>query len=596
MNSKTTIIKFVILYFIVRLFSYFFSPVTPLIAQHPINTIISVLIFILSTYWIIKKDERGWYIIAGEIIFGGSGGYLKLDFISLRSALLFSSTIIFFIQKIYLEKNNFFKQFDLKNYLIFTLIGAAGVAALRGLYIGHASLAIFSDFIPYLFLLYYFPLRELWLSDRFRMLGTQAIIATIFGNTLMILLTQIGLSSGLIVLQDSYYHWYRDVALGKITELNFHFYRLVLNEHLLLIPITIYFIGNTIKNKITKQNILVLSSLLFLLASNLTRAYMLALAIGILFLFSKIQWKKWLTVSCAVVIGFVLIFVTTHTIASRSKSLGLEIFGVRLQSIVSPQIEESSLSRLLLLPKIMEKINLHPILGSGLGDTVTVYSPIFKTDITTPHFDWGYHEINVETGVVGTLSWIGMILFTFYYINKTKDGYNKNIFRAILITILVINITSPALFHVFGILLLIFILSPTGIIYRHSAGGIVIDKIGRIILVSNKDPNWWTPPKGGIEIGEDDLTAARREIFEETGLTKIEYIKDLGSINRVLWHNGVFNFKKITLFLFKTEETKLKPEDLDNRQAKWFTYEESLEIIKSKEIKDFLIEKKHDLI
>ncbi|MFA6423958.1 MAG: O-antigen ligase family protein [Candidatus Magasanikbacteria bacterium] len=426
-----------------------------------------MLIFALAIYWLLKKDERGWYIIAGEIILGGSGGYLRLDFVSLRTVLLMTSVTIFFIQKIVTEKITFFKQYQAEFIIILVLISAVGLAAIRGLYMGHSHSAIYSDFIPYLFLLYYFPLREMWLSDRFRELGKSAILAAIFGNVLMILFTQIGLSSGLIVLQDSYYHWYRDVALGKITDLGFNFYRLVLNEHLLLIPIAIYFIGDIIKNKITQINLSVVACLLFILANNLTRAYILALAIGTLFLYSKNKWKRWLAISCTIGVLFILIFVSTHILASRGKSLGLEIFGLRLQSIVSPQIENSSLSRLLLLPKIFEKIKLHPILGTGLGDTVTVFSPVFKTYITTTHFDWGYYEINAEMGLFGTLSWIGLVLFTLYYITKTKEGYNKNIFKAIIVAILIINITSPALFHVFGILLIIFILSPIGIINHH---------------------------------------------------------------------------------------------------------------------------------
>ena len=205
-------------------------------------------------------------------------------------------------------------------------------------------------------------------------------------------------------------------ALGKITDLNSGYFRLVLNEHLLLIPLTLYFIGDIIKNSVSKINISILFSLLFILANNLTRIYILALALGILILFSTTKWKRWLIVSVSATIAFILIFVASHTLATRGQSFGLELFGLRLQSIASPQIENSSMSRMLLLPKILDKIKLHPILGSGLGDNISVYSPIFKTTITTPNFDWGYLEIWAETGLLGIITWLAFVITLFYKI------------------------------------------------------------------------------------------------------------------------------------------------------------------------------------
>jgi O-antigen ligase len=145
-------------------------------------------------------------------------------------------------------------------------------------------------------------------------------------------------------------------------------------------------------------------------------------------------------------------FVTMHTLASRGKSLGLELFGLRLQSIASPAIEDSSLSRLLLLPNILEKIKQHPITGDGLGDQVTVYSPVIKQTITTPQFDWGYFELVAEFGAITLIGWaafIGMLIRNFWLIRSTPNA--RSLFAS-FITLSVINITSPAFFHVLGIL------------------------------------------------------------------------------------------------------------------------------------------------
>ena len=406
------------------------------------------------------------------------------------------------------------------------------------------------------------------------------------------------MSSGLITIQDSYYHWYRDVALGKITDLNLNFYRLVLNEHLLIIPLALYFIGDIIKNIITKLNISILFCLLFVLANNLTRIYVVALVIGLLAQFSKEKFKRWLVVCVATFSGFVLILTVTNFVTTRGQSFGLEIFGLRLQSITRPQIEDSSLSRLLLLPKILAKIKNHPFLGTGLGDTVTVYSPIFKSDITTPHFDWGYLEIWTEMGLYGLLTWLALIICIFYKTFKNKYQYNRNILISILIALLIINITSPALFHVFGILLIINLLSPLGLKYKKTAGGIIINKDHKIVLVNNSNKDWWSLPKGGIEKNETTLEAAKREIFEETGLKNIEYIKELGYFNELLLKTRInkYKFKRNTIFLFKTTETELQSQDPANPEARWYSLQDCLKIVKNNQLLQFINKIKHDLI
>lgn len=194
-------------------------------------------------------------------------------------------------------------------------------------------------------------------------------------------------------------------------------------------------------------------TMLSVLAINITRIYLVALAVGILFLFSTKNWKRWLAYSAGALIFFILAFSLTHLAATKGKSLGWEYLGLRLQSIATPQTEDSSLSRLLLLPKIVEKIKLRPILGNGLGDTVTVYSPVFKANITTPHFDWGYLEIIDELGIIGLIAWI---LVIGYLILRIKQ--NRGLLASV-VALLIINITSPALFHVLGIVLITYILS-----------------------------------------------------------------------------------------------------------------------------------------
>ncbi len=89
---------------------------------------------------------------------------------------------------------------------------------------------------------------------------------------------------------------------------------------------------------------------------------------------------------------------------------------------------------------------------------------------------------------------------------------------------------------------------------RESAGGIVIDEHGRIALVRNRPGTDWFFPKGGVEAGEQPEDAARREIEEESSLTDLEYLDDLGSYERPrIKKDGTYDeagMKRIRMYLF----------------------------------------------
>jgi 8-oxo-dGTP pyrophosphatase MutT (NUDIX family) len=114
------------------------------------------------------------------------------------------------------------------------------------------------------------------------------------------------------------------------------------------------------------------------------------------------------------------------------------------------------------------------------------------------------------------------------------------------------------------------------------AGGIVLGDGGTLAMVMSENSASWLFPKGRIEQGEDDETAARREIAEETGLADLEYIDDLGSFVRPAVSGGFSRPEKhIRMFLFAAPmHAELHPAH-EITQARWVPYREAVETLGS---------------
>ena len=190
----------------------------------------------------------------------------------------------------------------------------------------------------------------------------------------------------------------------------------------------------------------------------------MALLVGFIILKLKHKWHRWFIISGTTIALIILIFTSFFIMASSGKTLGWELFGVRIASVTSPQIETSSATRMMILPSILEMINKKPLLGEGEGATITFLNTNTHKYITTRHFDWGYLEMLAELGIFGTLALLSLIIFIIYkIIEKIKHAYDWHDFYvgslAAIVSMLIINITTPALFHVFGIIFLVLILS-----------------------------------------------------------------------------------------------------------------------------------------
>lgn len=128
--------------------------------------------------------------------------------------------------------------------------------------------------------------------------------------------------------------------------------------------------------------------------------------------------------------------------------------------------------------------------------------------------------------------------------------------------------------------------------HTRSAGGVVINNDGRILVV-NQHGKTWSLPKGHIEEGEKELDAAKREIYEESGIKDLKLIKSLGSYQRhKLAKDGredESELKTITMFLFRTSENALKPIDPENPEARWVEKSSVTNLLTHSKDKEFFL-------
>lgn len=109
---------------------------------------------------------------------------------------------------------------------------------------------------------------------------------------------------------------------------------------------------------------------------------------------------------------------------------------------------------------------------------------------------------------------------------------------------------------------------------KQSAGGVVIRRQDKKILVVSQHGDSWSLPKGHIEKGETAEKAARREIAEETGVTDLRLERKLGEYQRYRIGAGgkgedQAELKNIVMFLFATGQKYLWPTDKENPRALW---------------------------
>jgi len=123
-----------------------------------------------------------------------------------------------------------------------------------------------------------------------------------------------------------------------------------------------------------------------------------------------------------------------------------------------------------------------------------------------------------------------------------------------------------------------------------SAGAVIFRKEkGRIkYLLLHYELGHWDFPKGHIEKNETPKEAAKREIKEETGIEKLEFLDGFRYVLKYFFkREGKLVFKTVIFFLAKTTTKKVKL-SFEHIGFKWLSFENALKQLTFKNAKELL--------
>jgi len=124
-----------------------------------------------------------------------------------------------------------------------------------------------------------------------------------------------------------------------------------------------------------------------------------------------------------------------------------------------------------------------------------------------------------------------------------------------------------------------------------SAGAVILNPRGEVVVVSQQGDSW-SLPKGHVDPGESALEAAKREVAEESGITELQFVRELGSYERYRIGKGgigddMSELKEIHMFLFTTKEDILAPVDPGNPEARWVPIDDVANLLTHPKDKEF---------
>ncbi len=128
---------------------------------------------------------------------------------------------------------------------------------------------------------------------------------------------------------------------------------------------------------------------------------------------------------------------------------------------------------------------------------------------------------------------------------------------------------------------------------RSGVGIVVLNKKNEVFVAKRIDnqKNFWQMPQGGVDKGEDYLTAAYRELEEETSIKNVDLIKELDGLISyklpknllgIIWkgkYSGQEQKWFVVRFLGQDSEIDIKTKNPEFCEWKWINLENITDLV-----------------
>ena len=413
---------------------------------------IAVLIVLLIVAW--KKPTWLAYASIAELVVGSKGYLIFLTMggakVSLRM-MLFVFVLGIALPHIIRQWSSLQKTILSRSYIFFILWLVIGV--LFGIYYRHPFGTIYSDANAFI---YVALLPSWWILLRRDPDWKTTTIAILLAGA-----TMIGFKSWLMVLLfgrdlsflHQLYTWVRNTGVGEITLINNNVYRVFFQSQIYTVLAFLFSLVIWATQRPARWWIIPVTFSALGVYISLSRSFWLgvivALLVFIVLLLKQRAWKKIARLWILLPIGIFSWAMMIWAISFPAFSLHGQANAVVSRFNGTGSASAATARRNQIKP-LFSAIAQHPVLGSGLGKTVTYFStdPTIHGNRTTTAFELGYLDLWLKLGLVGVTLYAWWIFGLWKKFAQTIWGMPFIIAGAALV---VIHLTSPYLNHPLGL-------------------------------------------------------------------------------------------------------------------------------------------------